>query len=304
MNQDGQGEALPQISILNDIAADLASVRDEETLAWVMERSVERLVRVDYSGLFFYDPELDRLRMIYAKGFSDDERREAERTAMDRHPGWVFRNRTPLHIPDVENDTLRRSTSASPRIHVRSRLHVPVLYRDECVGVFGLGNVTPNYFTEAHMAVLGFVSNLAGVVYANLRHLRDLRAQLDLIRSQKAEILKLGAPLLTVARDVLLLPLIGRLSGERATHVQSVLLQAVTERAARVVIVDLTGAAVDAASIEALSAMAGGVRLMGARCLVSGITVATAIAIEGASVRLPCVEVFATVDRALAAALS
>lgn len=300
------------IKLLAAIATDITTALDEEALAIAMQQSIERLVTAEYSGLFFYDPALGRLRLVYAAGFTHDDRVEAERTAMERHPGWVFRNRQILHVPDTEADPEQRSQTGRRSFKVRSRLHFPILYRDECVGVVALASPRPNCFTDHDMSVLSFVSSMAGIVHANLRHIRAVMAQLDIVRRQRAEIRDLSAPILMVGQGALLLPIIGRMDEARVLHTQEKLLQAIAERRARAVILDLTGRdvaeggagkAADSGAIEALLRIARASALMGTRCVVSGITSRAALSMAHLDVPMRAGDIFGTVETALASVL-
>lgn len=298
-------ETLAFVPLLDRIAAALAAVRDEAMLVAAMDDVMSRIVDCEYVALFFLDRRLGRLRHAFSRGFDDEERREAERTAMERHIGDVFRTREVLHDPDVDAGA-DRSARVNPRRHtVRSRLTLPVVGRGESVGVISLGCSRVAAFSEAQISQVSFVATLVGVVYWNLEDLRALAEQHAVTQAQKEELLELSAPILEAAPGVLLLPLVGRLERERAAHIAERLLQTIGGRRARVVLFDVTGVQVaDAASIAALVAMIRAAGLMGAVCMLSGISPTSAQQIVGLDVPLPEIRIFPTPSLALAAALS
>ena len=102
--------------------------------------------------------------MYSAKGFTEEERQQAERTSWDRHPGWVFRNKQVLLISDTEQDKSGYSKDSKRSFKVRSRVWLPILSLDKAVGSFGIASVEPNTFSDEHVALLTFVCDLAGVV--------------------------------------------------------------------------------------------------------------------------------------------
>jgi anti-anti-sigma regulatory factor/putative methionine-R-sulfoxide reductase with GAF domain len=293
-----------RIAVLAGIATEVTSALDEEALSIAVQRAIDRLIQVEYSGLFFFDPEIGRLRMLYARGFTKEERAEAESTAMDRHPGWVFKSRKMLHVPDVEADPENRTSSSPRSFAVRSRLHLPVLFRNECVGVFGLSSSKPDYFTDIHIATLLFLASMTGVVYSNLKHIRAITAQIELVRRQRTELRELSAPILMVGKGALLLPVIGRVDAARAELMQEKLLGAIALNRARSVILDLTGMAIHGSdAMDALLRIAKAAALMGARCVLSGITPKTALTMVGLDVPLRSGDIFGTVEGALASVL-
>jgi signal transduction histidine kinase/putative methionine-R-sulfoxide reductase with GAF domain len=159
-------DTLRVIRELSAIAAMFAEVTDLEGLARPLETVLDRLLTVEYDAFYLWDFKEKRLRCVFSRGFTDEERRLAEATAMDRHPGRVFRERTILHVADTENDPHHRSkTSPGRRLKVRSRLFIPVTYGEQSLGSFGLASPRPNAFTAEHVAVLEFVCRLTGVFY-------------------------------------------------------------------------------------------------------------------------------------------
>jgi len=117
-------------------------------------------------------------------------------------------------------------------------------------------------------------------VTARHRAEEELLFKLAVIEEQKREIERLSTPIIQVWEGVLTLPLVGRVDEERAARMMSTLLDAVTQRSARFVIVDLTGvAAVDVATADGLLSMVRATTLLGAKCVLSGISADVARAI-------------------------
>ena len=91
-------------------------------------------------------------------------------------------------------------------------------------------------------------------------------------RAKDELIEELSTPVITVAEGVLLAPVVGSLSRERADRMTAALLRAVVERRARVAVIDVTGARKPGADVvEHLTRAAAAVRLMGAECVLTGI---------------------------------
>jgi rsbT co-antagonist protein RsbR len=99
-----------------------------------------------------------------------------------------------------------------------------------------------------------------------------LNAALELVEQQRQEILSLSAPILDVGEQTLAMPIIGRLHETLSAEITAQLLQAITQRRARNVILDLTGvAAIDRLSLVRLRQMLNSIRLLGARPTITGI---------------------------------
>ncbi|MCH2022450.1 MAG: PAS domain S-box protein [Saprospiraceae bacterium] len=156
------------VSKLGIIASTLSSITDLDTLSKSINEIVDSIVDVEYNGLYFLDPYSQKLKLYSAKGFSEEERQEAEATSWDRHPGWVFRSKEVLLISDTEKDKSGYSKDSKRSFKVRSRVWLPILSLDKAVGTFGMASIEPNSFSEEHVALVTFVCDLAGVVYNNI----------------------------------------------------------------------------------------------------------------------------------------
>ena len=101
----------------------------------------------------------------------------------------------------------------------------------------------------------------------------ELRGKLDVIERQKRAIHELSTPILQVWPGIVALPVIGAVDQERVSRMMEGVLGRIVQTRARVVILDLTGAeAIDGAATANLLRIAGAARLLGADCLLSGIS--------------------------------
>lgn len=132
----------------------------------------------------------------------------------------------------------------------------------------------------------------------------ELRGQLETIERQARDIRAMSAPILQIWTGVLAVPVVGRLDSQRAETLMEALLTAVVERRARVTILDLTGAeSLDAPALDLLLQLARAVALLGARCLVSGLSPFAAQTAVELGVDLGALSAHATLEGALQAAL-
>ncbi|MFV1837827.1 STAS domain-containing protein [Phaeobacter sp. Ax3a-5a] len=94
-----------------------------------------------------------------------------------------------------------------------------------------------------------------------------------IIEQQRDQMQELSTPVVELWDKVLTLPLIGTMDSARAQEVMENLLETILRREAEVVIVDLTGVqTVDTQVAQHMLRMAAAVRLMGAQCIISGIS--------------------------------
>jgi PAS domain S-box-containing protein len=133
---------------------------------------------------------------------------------------------------------------------------------------------------------------------------RDLRAQLERITSQEQIIRALFTPIIRVWERVLVLPIIGELDPRRVEEIMHDLLHAVVDSRSAFVVLDLTGVnAVDGETADYLLRISRSVRLLGAGCLLSGISASFAQSILAQDLDLRDIVSFSTLHAALHHAL-
>lgn len=163
---------------LREINDRFSHMHDLDSLGTEVVEIMDSVVRVDRFGLYLVDKDRGSLKLVSTKGFTEDERREAERTAMDRHPGRVFRDHEVIHVPDTHAEP-GRTTSSRRTWEVRARLWLPVLAQDECVGALGFATTRPGAFSELHIELLKYLASLTGIVYKSMVHRQALSEARD-----------------------------------------------------------------------------------------------------------------------------
>ena len=126
----------------------------------------------------------------------------------------------------------------------------------------------------------------------------------DVIRRQQEELLELSTPVVKLWEGVLALPMIGTLDSARTQVVMETLLQKIVETGSGIAIIDITGVpTVDTLVAQHLLKTVTAIRLMGADCIISGISPQIAQTIVHLGVDLQSVMTKASLADALAVAL-
>ena len=79
------------LSILSSIAEELATAKDAQSISDALFKVVDGFIDVPYSSIFLWDFKQNKLRLYANKGFTEEDKKYSEDTAMERHPGWVFK---------------------------------------------------------------------------------------------------------------------------------------------------------------------------------------------------------------------
>lgn len=117
------------------------------------------------------------------------------------------------------------------------------------------------------------------------RLVAELQSALQLVETQRQEILALSAPVIDVGRGILAVPIIGELHDVRGAELLHRLLEAVSAQRARFVIVDLTGCAnLDDEGARLLLRVTRSIALLGSQAIVTGVAAQLAKAMVQAGV--------------------
>lgn len=87
--------------------------------------------------------------------------------------GWVAAHRRPLRVKDVSEDPRYITVSAN----TRSELAVPLIYRNELLGVLNVESEQVDAYTENDEEMLGTLGGSLAAIIANARLLEQLRTQ-------------------------------------------------------------------------------------------------------------------------------
>ena len=122
------------------------------------------------------------------------------------------------------------------------------------------------------LSVNSMVEALAEAKARSQSYQLDLEEKLIAIERQQVAIHELSTPIIEVWKGVLCVPVIGVMDSVRTSEMTSTLLSAIVQKQAKYAIVDITGIEVmDTRVVDHFLRMARAVRLLGARCVLSGV---------------------------------
>ena len=130
--------------------------------------------------------------------------------------GWVAAHRRPLRVRDVREDS--RYIETSP--NTRSEMAIPLIYRNEILGVINVESEQVDAYSENDEEMLGTLGGSLAAVIANARLVEQIRAQSErerLINEITARIRRstdIQSILHTTASEI------SRVTGARYTKIQ------------------------------------------------------------------------------------
>jgi PAS domain S-box-containing protein len=138
---------------------------DIPALITITEKTLEEILPFEYSGLYLFDEQSQQLKLFVARGLSKKEQEVAESTAMQRHPGTVYKTGKAIYVPDVTQDKNKITTDSPRSFTVKSRLYLPIRSNGKVIGTFGVVSAKPHAFNQAEQELFEFICTLAGSVH-------------------------------------------------------------------------------------------------------------------------------------------
>jgi rsbT co-antagonist protein RsbR len=128
-------------------------------------------------------------------------------------------------------------------------------------------------FSALYKGINEMVHSLAMSQENALRYQRELEDKLATIERQRAAIRELSTPVIEVWAGILCLPIVGVMDTQRSADMTDALMKSVVDKRARCAIIDITGIEVmDTRTADHFIRMARAVRLLGAQCILTGIS--------------------------------
>jgi PAS domain S-box-containing protein len=172
MQHDGEVTTTrASLELLYDISRELTAALDLITvLRRVITLSMSNVGAVNGSIIVF-DSSGDPVEGIISVGnrVIENATKQLSETLNDGLAGWVIRNRKGVLIADTSQDDrwLRRPDDHKKQTGPKSAVSVPLIVRQQLVGVMTLVHPSPNFFLPGHLELIQAIADQAGVAVLN-----------------------------------------------------------------------------------------------------------------------------------------
>ena len=156
---------IQELSFLHEITQLASSTRDwDEMLRIVIDRTTNAM-RTDVAALYLVERREGTLRLVATNGLN---RRGIGRTTLrvgEGITGWVANARVPLATRDVHKEPRFKWIPGVDEARFMSMLSVPLVMRDDIVGVMNVQTVAPRDFSKEEIDFLQTIANqVAGII--------------------------------------------------------------------------------------------------------------------------------------------
>jgi GAF domain-containing protein/anti-anti-sigma regulatory factor len=266
------------VHMLLEISREISRVRNlGETLQIIVDRARE-LLGIDTAAIATMDDVAGTTSWKAASGFQTEAYR-TETFAPGRGAAGraiALRRTVVLEGIGVKADLPTEEFPIHMAEGVHNAIGIPLMIGERFVGVLIAGYRSDRSFTESSIRFAETIASHAAIAIENARLFSELAAAnqrlLEADEHKTEMIAELSTPIIPIWDRVLLAPIIGTLNAERAEMMTDALLERMAGGGADVMILDITGVNnIDTDAAQHLRNTVSAVRVLGARCIITGI---------------------------------
>ncbi len=168
-------EHLSQHRLLHHVTTAAASGSNLEEALESAAQGLQVTLGGDRVAILLLDKERKVLEIKSAIGYSETDIANVKVPLGTGITGWVATHRKPLRVDNIEGDP--RYIQMSP--NTRSELAIPLVYRNEVLGVLNVESEQAGAYTENDEELLGTLGGSLAAIIANARLLDQIRKQAE-----------------------------------------------------------------------------------------------------------------------------
>jgi len=130
---------------------------------------------VDRVSILIANNKKENLIIGASIGYSEEDIAEINIPFGSGITGWVARNKKPLRIDDAPSDSRYYAVSAN----TRSELAIPLIFRNELLGVLNVESEQEAAYDEHDEEILGTLAGSLAAIIANARLLQQVRQRAE-----------------------------------------------------------------------------------------------------------------------------
>ncbi|MGA8272223.1 MAG: GAF domain-containing protein [Candidatus Sulfotelmatobacter sp.] len=159
--------------LLNEIARELSSILNLDELLNRVAELLRKLIDYQIFSILLLDSSGEKLQHRFSLRFNENIHLKREVTFGHGVVGYAAQNKEAVLVPDVRNDP--RYIEANPE--TRSELAVPLIYKDNVIGVLDLEHTRRGFFTDEHRRTMITLAAQVAIAIENARLYEEIARQ-------------------------------------------------------------------------------------------------------------------------------
>lgn len=159
--------------LLNEIARELTSILNVDELLKRIAELLSRLIDYQMFSILLLDAAGEKLQHRFSLRFQENIQLKHDVPLGDGLVGYAARHRQAVLVPDVSKDP--RYILLNPE--TRSELAVPLIYKDNVIGVLDLEHTKRGFFTDDHKRMVTTLAAQVAIAIENARLYEEIASQ-------------------------------------------------------------------------------------------------------------------------------
>ncbi len=144
----------------------------QEVLDLILKYAIQSL-DLKAGAISLWNIKENKLQLISQRNLSQEFLDKGPIAADKSMPGAIF-NKRPVVVPDVKVDTQLQYPDACLKEGIHAILSVPILFRDNVIGVLRLYNSKPREFTYREVEFISAMADQGGIAIENARYMEKV----------------------------------------------------------------------------------------------------------------------------------
>jgi len=159
--------------LLNEIARELSSILNLDELLNRVAELLRKLIDYQMFSILLLDSSGENLQHRFSLRFNENIHLKREVPFGHGVVGYAAQNKEAVLVPDVRNDP--RYIESNPE--TRSELAVPLIYKDNVIGVLDLEHTRRGFFTDEHRRTMITLAAQVAIAIENARLYEEIARQ-------------------------------------------------------------------------------------------------------------------------------
>ena len=144
----------------------------QEVLDLILQHAISSL-ELKAGAISLWNKKENRLQLISQRNLSKEFLDKGPITADKSLPGAIT-NKRPVVVPDVESDNQLQYPDACLKEGIHAILSVPIMFRDNVIGVLRLYDSKPREFTYREVEFISAMADQGGIAIENARYMEKV----------------------------------------------------------------------------------------------------------------------------------
>ncbi|WP_263409275.1 SpoIIE family protein phosphatase [Terriglobus tenax] len=153
------------LTVLSEISKELTSILDLDDLLERVGQLLKRVVDFQMFSILLWNPKSKQFEHRFSTKFGERVQRQHVVEPGQGIIGTAAQERMPILVPDVRKDP--RYIAYHPE--TRSELAVPLVYKDQIIGVLDVEHTRSNYYNEDHQRTFTTLAGQVAIAIENAR---------------------------------------------------------------------------------------------------------------------------------------